>query len=86
MAKEEEAEKQLSGRDKYLMNQNEFVRGKRLIDPVTGRVEGDNDDGEGNSSDESREQIEKRSVNSKRSKIMDQEIDMKSDSGSQMSV
>ena len=25
----------------YLMDQNEFVKGKRLIDPVTGRVEGD---------------------------------------------
>ena len=26
--------------NKYLMDQDEFVKGKRLIDPVTGRVEG----------------------------------------------
>jgi hypothetical protein len=44
------------------MSPNSFIKGKRLIDPVTGRVEGDD------KFDDSYEMLEKSSVSSKRSK------------------
>jgi hypothetical protein len=47
-----------SGRDLYLMNQGEFVRGKRLIDPVTGRLERDHDEEDEDKSEDSFESIE----------------------------
>lgn len=30
--------------NEFLMDQNDFVQGKRLIDPVTGRTDGDSPD------------------------------------------
>ena len=55
------------------MNQNEFVKGKRLIDPVTGRVEGDSEEvgSSDEKSNESFEDIEKSSIQSKRARISD---------------
>jgi hypothetical protein len=49
--------------EEYLMSPNSFIKGKRLIDPVTGRVEGDD------KSDDSYEMLERSSVSSKRSKF-----------------
>jgi len=45
------------------MSPDSFVKGKRLIDPVTGRLEGEE------KSDNSYEMLEKSSVSSKRSKL-----------------
>ena len=44
------------------------MKGKRLIDPVTGRVEGDEDE----HSQDSFEAVERESANGKRAKMYDQ--------------
>lgn len=49
--------------DDFLMSPDSFVKGKRLIDPVTGRVEGDD------RSDDEYKMLEQSSVSSKRSKL-----------------
>jgi hypothetical protein len=57
-----------SGRDRYLMNQSEFVKGKRLIDPVTGRTERGSDEEDEDKSEDSYESIEQASIQRKRSR------------------
>ena len=56
------------------MSADAFVRGKRLIDPVTGRVRGDDDE------DDSIENLERESMSSKRARISD--VEMVSENGS----
>jgi len=60
-----------SGKEKYLFSEGDFVKGKRLIDPVTGRVEGDNSGSE--KDDDNYDQLELDSKPSKRVKMMDKE-------------
>ena len=52
------------------MNPDNFVKGKRLIDPMTGRVENENEEEDAKMKDEmdSFEMLEKSSTQSKRSK------------------
>ena len=75
-------EHDINGQDynEYLMSPDSFVKGKRLIDPVTGRVEGD--EGSNEKSDDSFEMLEKKSLQSKRSKS---DVDMMSDSDNRSS-
>ncbi|MFS8159689.1 MAG: hypothetical protein ACMG6E_05655 [Candidatus Roizmanbacteria bacterium] len=64
------------------MNQGEFVRGKRLIDPVTGRLERDHDEEDEEKSEDSFESIEQASIQRKRSKTHESDVDMNSESNS----
>jgi hypothetical protein len=50
------------------MNQNEFIRGKRLIDQVTGRTERDGEEDDDDKSEDSYENIERASYERKRSR------------------
>lgn len=74
---EETMEKKLQ---RYTMPLNEFVPGKRLIDPVSGRVEGDIEPNEEEDVDDSFEAIERASLSSKRSKMHDYEMGLESSS------
>lgn len=89
---------QMMTKERFLMDSQEFVRGKRLIDPVTGRVEGGGGGGESSSEENSQrndggadadeedsyEEVERNSYQSKRSRTHD--IEMKNvESNSQMS-
>lgn len=65
------------------MNQSDFVRGKRLIDPVTGRTErGDSDEEDDDKSEDSYEGIEQASIQRKRSRTQQSDVDMKVETSS----
>ncbi len=67
------------------MNQDDFVKGKRLIDPVTGRTEGDDEDrseddqhmsdGDQNDQGSAFEALSRTSTQSKRMKIDHRSVD-----------
>lgn len=58
------------------------MAGKRLIDPVTGRLERDSEEDDDDKSEDSYEGIEQASTQRKRSKTHESDADMKNETSS----